>query len=95
MYAGNERISNENLQDIDAAAGGAAALRLPQPRQPEEGAGGGPRQGARRSRSHARREGTRKLYSVRPEGFQMVEAFLREFWTGQLGALKSEIEKDG
>lgn len=43
----------------------------------------------------ARREGVRQLYSLRPEGFQPVEAFLQEFWTGHLGNLKREIEHDG
>lgn len=43
----------------------------------------------------ARREGVRHLYSVRPEGFRLVEAFLREFWTDHLTALKREAEGDG
>jgi len=41
----------------------------------------------------ARREGTRSVYAVRPEGFAPVEAFVREFWEPHLLALKSEIEK--
>jgi DNA-binding transcriptional ArsR family regulator len=41
----------------------------------------------------ARREGTRSVYAVRPEGFAPVEAFVREFWEPRLLALKSEIEK--
>lgn len=41
----------------------------------------------------ARREGTRSVYAVRPEGFAPVEAFVREFWGPRLAALKSEIEK--
>jgi DNA-binding transcriptional ArsR family regulator len=40
----------------------------------------------------ARREGTRSIYAVRPEGFAPVEAFVRAFWTGKLAALKREIE---
>lgn len=43
----------------------------------------------------ARREGARHLYSVRPEGFRLVESFLREFWSDQLTALKREAESDG
>jgi DNA-binding transcriptional ArsR family regulator len=41
----------------------------------------------------ARREGTRTIYAVRPEGFAPVEAFVREFWEPRLAALKAEIEK--
>jgi DNA-binding transcriptional ArsR family regulator len=41
----------------------------------------------------ARREGTRNLYAVRPEGFAPVEDFVRSFWTPKLDALKADIEK--
>lgn len=41
----------------------------------------------------ARREGTRSVCAVRPEGFAPVEAFVREFWEPRLAVLKSEIEK--
>lgn len=41
----------------------------------------------------ARRDGTRNLYAVRPEGFAPVEEFLRGFWMPRLAALKHEIEK--
>ena len=41
----------------------------------------------------ARREGTRHLYAVRPEGFKPVEDFVREFWSGQLSGLKDTLEK--
>lgn len=41
----------------------------------------------------ARREGTRHLYSIRPEGFAPVAAFVEAFWTPKLAALKEEIEK--
>ena len=41
----------------------------------------------------ARREGTRHLYAVRPEGFAPVESFVRAFWDLRLADLKSEIEK--
>ena len=43
----------------------------------------------------ARRIGVRLLYSIKPEGFAPVEAFLREFWGEHLAALKHEIEGDG
>jgi DNA-binding transcriptional ArsR family regulator len=41
----------------------------------------------------ARREGTKRLYSVRPEGFAPVAAFVEAFWTPRLAALEQEIEK--
>jgi DNA-binding transcriptional ArsR family regulator len=41
----------------------------------------------------ARREGTRRLYAVRPAGFAPVESFVRAFWDLRLGDLKREIEK--
>ena len=41
----------------------------------------------------ARREGTKRLYAVRPNGFAPVAAFVEAFWSPRLGALKSEIEK--
>jgi DNA-binding transcriptional ArsR family regulator len=41
----------------------------------------------------ARREGTRSVYAIRPEGFAPVEAFVREFWEPRLAALKAELEK--
>lgn len=40
----------------------------------------------------ARREGTRHLYAVRPEGFAPVEAFVRNFWDSRLATLKKEVE---
>ena len=40
-----------------------------------------------------RRVGTRRLYSVRPEGFQEVRAFLDEFWDDRLERLKREAER--
>lgn len=42
----------------------------------------------------ARREGVRQLYVVRPEGFQAVEDFLHEFWSGHLHALRDEVERN-
>jgi DNA-binding transcriptional ArsR family regulator len=41
----------------------------------------------------ARKEGTRHLYAIRPEGFAPVAAFVEGFWTPKLEALKNEIEK--
>ena len=40
----------------------------------------------------ARREGTRALYSIKPEGFAPVAAFVESFWSGKLAALKRELE---
>jgi DNA-binding transcriptional ArsR family regulator len=41
----------------------------------------------------ARREGTKHLYSITPQGFAPVAAFVEAFWTPRLAALKQEIEK--
>jgi DNA-binding transcriptional ArsR family regulator len=41
----------------------------------------------------ARKEGTRHLYAIRPEGFAPVAAFVESFWAPKLEALKDEIEK--
>jgi DNA-binding transcriptional ArsR family regulator len=41
----------------------------------------------------ARREGTRHLYAVRPEGFEPVQAFVRSFWDDHLAALKQAVEE--
>ena len=41
----------------------------------------------------ARREGTRRLYVIKPEGFAPVAAFVETFWTPRLAALKDAIEK--
>lgn len=41
----------------------------------------------------ARKEGTRSVYAVRPDGFVPVEEFVRSFWTPRLRTLKSDIEK--
>jgi DNA-binding transcriptional ArsR family regulator len=41
----------------------------------------------------ARREGTKHLYSIKPEGFAPVAAFVGSFWAPRLAALKDEIEK--
>jgi len=39
-----------------------------------------------------RREGTRHLFVVRPDGFAAVQDFLADFWTRQLGQLKAAAE---
>lgn len=41
-----------------------------------------------------RRNGVRRLYRVRPEGLTAVQAFLEEFWSDRLAALKREAERD-
>lgn len=41
----------------------------------------------------ARREGTRRLFVIRPEGFAPIAAFVESFWAPRLDALKAEIEK--
>jgi DNA-binding transcriptional ArsR family regulator len=43
---------------------------------------------------HERRNGTRRLYSVRPEGFNEVKTFLEAFWADKLEALKREAEQE-
>jgi len=40
-----------------------------------------------------RREGTRRLYRVRPEGFADVSTFVGEFWDASLARLKAEAER--
>jgi DNA-binding transcriptional ArsR family regulator len=37
-------------------------------------------------------EGQRRLYVVRPEGLEAVEAFLKELWPQRLSRLKSVVE---
>src|SRR5881409_2440227 len=41
-----------------------------------------------------RRNGTRRLYRARPEGFIQLKAFLEEFWDERLEALKREAERE-
>lgn len=40
----------------------------------------------------ARREGTRALYSIKPDGFAPVTAFVESFWGDKLAALKRAVE---
>jgi DNA-binding transcriptional ArsR family regulator len=41
-----------------------------------------------------RRNGTRRLYRVRPEGLADIKEFLEEFWDERLDALKREAERE-
>jgi DNA-binding transcriptional ArsR family regulator len=41
-----------------------------------------------------RREGTRRFYRIRREGFAELRSFLDSFWTERLGVLKEEAEKE-
>jgi DNA-binding transcriptional ArsR family regulator len=41
-----------------------------------------------------RRNGTRRLYRVRPEGLTEIRAFLEGFWDERLEALKLEAERE-
>jgi DNA-binding transcriptional ArsR family regulator len=41
-----------------------------------------------------RRSGTRRLYRVRPEGFEGLRAYLEEFWADGLTRLKAEAERE-
>jgi len=42
----------------------------------------------------ARREGTKRLYSLRPEGFQGVRKLLDGFRDAKIGRLKTEVGKE-
>jgi DNA-binding transcriptional ArsR family regulator len=41
-----------------------------------------------------RRNGTRRLYSVRPEGVRELKEFFESFWDARLDTLKREAEKE-
>jgi DNA-binding transcriptional ArsR family regulator len=41
-----------------------------------------------------RRDGTRRLYSVRPEGFADLKSFLEVFWDDSLERLKEAAENE-
>jgi DNA-binding transcriptional ArsR family regulator len=43
---------------------------------------------------HERRDGTRRLYAIRPEAIQSVRDFLDELWPSSLQRLKSVVERD-
>lgn len=42
----------------------------------------------------ARAEGTRRLYSVSPDGLEALRAWLDGFWTTALAAFKDAVEKE-
>lgn len=41
----------------------------------------------------ARRDGTRRLYKIRPEGLAALQALLGQFWDQQLDGLKRAAER--
>jgi DNA-binding transcriptional ArsR family regulator len=41
-----------------------------------------------------RREGTRRLYAMRPEAITSVRAFLDDLWPAALDQLKATVERD-
>ena len=41
-----------------------------------------------------RREGTRRLYAIRPEAIESVRAFLEDLWPASLARLKATVESD-
>jgi DNA-binding transcriptional ArsR family regulator len=41
-----------------------------------------------------RRNGTKRLYSVRPEGLMPVKSFLENLWDDRLSVLKREAERE-
>src|SRR2546426_10281752 len=43
---------------------------------------------------HERRNGTRRLYSGRTEGFNELKSYLEAFWDARLEALKREGERE-
>lgn len=42
----------------------------------------------------ARSEGTRRFYRARPEGMSELRAWMDEFWSDSLRALKVEVERE-
>jgi DNA-binding transcriptional ArsR family regulator len=42
----------------------------------------------------AHRQGTRRLYAIRPEGLESLEQFLAELWPAGLRRLKAAVESD-
>lgn len=41
-----------------------------------------------------RRDGTRRLYAIRPEAIESVRAFLDDLWPSSLARLKATVERD-
>jgi DNA-binding transcriptional ArsR family regulator len=47
---------------------------------------------ARAGLLQARRDATRRLYAIRPDGLKVLEQFLEEFWSDRLTTLKDAAE---
>jgi DNA-binding transcriptional ArsR family regulator len=41
-----------------------------------------------------RRDGTRRLYRIRPEGFRDVRSYFEQFWDARLETLRVEAERE-
>ena len=41
-----------------------------------------------------RREGTKRLYRLRPEGLEELGDFLKEFWSDRLADLKAQVGRE-
>lgn len=41
-----------------------------------------------------RRQGTRRLYAIRPEAIESVRAFLDDLWPASLDRLRATVERD-
>jgi DNA-binding transcriptional ArsR family regulator len=41
----------------------------------------------------ARREGTKHIYAVKPEGFRPIQEFVAGFWTERLGVLNHKLDR--
>jgi DNA-binding transcriptional ArsR family regulator len=41
-----------------------------------------------------RRQGTRRLYRIRPQGFSQLRTFLNSFWDESLARLRTEVERE-
>ena len=41
-----------------------------------------------------RRDGTRRLYAIRPEAIESVRAYLDELWPASLDRLRTTVERD-
>ena len=41
-----------------------------------------------------RRDGTRRIYRLRPEGVEELRAFIEDMWTERLATLKDEAERE-
>jgi DNA-binding transcriptional ArsR family regulator len=42
-----------------------------------------------------RKEGTRRLYRIDPQGLDALRAYLQDFWTDALAAFKEAAEQEG